>query len=41
MCEVVADCVKGIWLAQALEYPPRPMDELKNWEGAGPKVWTG
>ncbi|KAF2827236.1 hypothetical protein CC86DRAFT_405374 [Ophiobolus disseminans] len=31
----------GIWLANALWYPNRPMDELKNWQGAGPKVWTG
>ncbi|KAF1833489.1 hypothetical protein BDW02DRAFT_599068 [Decorospora gaudefroyi] len=31
----------GIWLANALWYPVRPVEELKNWQGAGPKVWTG
>ncbi|CAI6336172.1 unnamed protein product [Periconia digitata] len=31
----------GIWLPSALGRPTQPMDELKNWQGAGPKVWMG
>ncbi|KAK4107577.1 lytic polysaccharide monooxygenase [Canariomyces notabilis] len=31
----------GIWLPNALWRPIQPMDELKNWQGAGPKVWRG
>ncbi|KAJ4355571.1 uncharacterized protein N0V89_003591 [Didymosphaeria variabile] len=30
---------EGIWLPQALFRPYQPMEELKNWQGAGPKVW--
>lgn len=32
---------KGIWLPAALLRPYQPMDELKNWQGAGPQVWRG
>lgn len=31
----------GIWLPAALFRPYRPMEELKNWQGAGPAVWKG
>ncbi|KAF2677479.1 lytic polysaccharide monooxygenase [Lentithecium fluviatile CBS 122367] len=31
----------GIWLPNALDHPYQPSDRLKNWQGAGPKVWTG
>ncbi|KAF2439178.1 lytic polysaccharide monooxygenase [Karstenula rhodostoma CBS 690.94] len=31
----------GIWLPQALWRPYQPMEELKNWQGAGPRVWQG
>ncbi|PVI01056.1 lytic polysaccharide monooxygenase [Periconia macrospinosa] len=31
----------GIWLPNALMRPLEPMDELKNWQGAGPEVWKG
>lgn len=31
----------GIWLPSALDQPFEPVDELKNWQGAGPKVWKG
>ncbi|ORY04387.1 glycosyl hydrolase family 61-domain-containing protein [Clohesyomyces aquaticus] len=31
----------GIWLPNALERPYEPLDQLKNWQGAGPKVWQG
>ncbi|KAF2831422.1 hypothetical protein CC86DRAFT_463311 [Ophiobolus disseminans] len=31
----------GIWLPNGLAKPTQPMDELKNWQGAGPKVWKG
>ncbi|KAJ4290556.1 hypothetical protein N0V90_010773 [Kalmusia sp. IMI 367209] len=33
--------MKGIWLPNQLSRPIQPMDELKNWQGAGPKVWKG
>ncbi|OAG03265.1 uncharacterized protein CC84DRAFT_1178758 [Paraphaeosphaeria sporulosa] len=31
----------GIWLPQALWRPYQPIEELKNWQGAGPKAWRG
>lgn len=31
----------GIWLPNALVRPTKPIIELKNWQGAGPKVWQG
>ncbi|KAF2866960.1 glycosyl hydrolase family 61-domain-containing protein [Massariosphaeria phaeospora] len=29
----------GIWLPNLLDSPDVPLDQLKNWQGAGPKVW--
>ena len=31
----------GFWLPQGLYRPRKPMQQLKDWEGAGPKVWRG
>jgi hypothetical protein len=31
----------GIWLPNALWRPTQPMQELKDWQGAGPAVWRG
>ncbi|CAI6332759.1 unnamed protein product [Periconia digitata] len=31
----------GIWLPGPMMRPVEPLDELKNWQGAGPAVWRG
>lgn len=31
----------GIWLPHAIRFPMKPLDEIKNWQGAGPAVWRG
>lgn len=30
-----------IWLPNVLFKPTQPIEELRTWQGAGPKVWNG